>query len=263
MLASPPVETIRRPATSSSSGERGRPAVRSPSELSETRGNGGRKWLRWSLTSLAAVAVCAGAMERLYRRHLRAWVLTWGATAEEVAGRLPGDELLEPADIVSTRAIGIEAPPSAIWPWLVQMGPGRAGAYTYDWIENLFGLDMHSADQIVPEWQRLEAGDVLRSHEDRPGMRVEIIEPERILSSRSEAGDWVWTFALAPQDGSTRLVSRNRIAAAGAAAGQRLGMLVMEPGSLVMERKMLLGIKRRAERLAEELASELRRHESR
>ena len=122
---------------------------------------------------------------------------------------------------------------------------------------------MHSADEIVPEWQRLEAGDVLRSREDRPGMQVEIIEPERILSSRSEAGDWVWTFALAPQDGSTRLVSRNRIVTTGGSAGRRLGMLVMEPGSLVLERKMLLGIKRRAERLAVEQASELRRRESR
>jgi hypothetical protein len=93
--------------------------------------------------------------------------------------------LLDAADIVATRAIGIDAPGSAIWPWLVQMGPGRAGAYTYDWIENLFGLNMHSADRIVPEWQRLEVGDVLRSRDDRPGMRVEILEPESVLSNRS------------------------------------------------------------------------------
>jgi len=197
--------------------------------------------------SLGALATSAVATDRLYRRYLRDWVLTWGATDEEVARRLPGDELLESADIVATRAIGIEAPPSAIWPWLVQMGPGRAGAYTYDWIENVIGLDMHSADRIVPEWQHLEVGDVLRSEEGRPGMRVEILEPEHVLSNRSEAGDWVWTFALAPGDGSTRLISRNRIAMKGAAAAQHLGMLLMEPGSLVMERKMLLGIKERAE----------------
>lgn len=204
------------------------------------------------LIAVSALIASATAIELVYRRLLRDWVLTWGATAAEVARRLPGDELLEPADIVATRAIGIDAPPSAIWPWLVQMGPGRAGAYTYDWIENLFGLNMHSADRIVPEWQELEVGEVLRSREGRPGMRVEIFEPERVLSSRSEAGDWVWTFALEPQNGSTRLISRNRISITGAAAGQRLGMLVMEPGSLVMERKMLLGIKSRAERLAAE-----------
>jgi hypothetical protein len=202
------------------------------------------------------LAVIAGAVlggvvgERLYRRHLREWVLTWGATASEVERALPGDELLEAPDVLATRAVEIDAPPSAIWPWLVQMGPGRAGAYTYDWIENLFGLGMHSADTIVPEWQQLEVGDVLRPPRGAPGMRVEILEPERVLSNRSEAGDWVWTFFLEPRNGSTRLISRNRIAMKGATAGQRLGMLVMEPGSLIMERKMLLGIKERAERLA-------------
>jgi hypothetical protein len=200
------------------------------------------------LAGVGAVASVAAA-EAVYRRVLRGSVLTWGATEEEAARRLPGDELLEEADIVATRAIAIEAPPSAIWPWLVQMGPGRAGAYTYDWIENLFGLNMHSADRIYSEWLDLEVGDVLRGQEGKPGMRVEILEPERTLSNRSESGDWVWTFALEPENSSTRLISRNRIAMKGAAAGQRLGMLVMEPGSLVMERKMLLGIKSRAERL--------------
>lgn len=200
------------------------------------------------LVAVAGGAAATAAIDRLYRRYLRARVLSWGATAEEAAGPLPGDDLLESADIVATRAIRIDAPPAAIWPWLVQMGPGRGGAYTYDWIENLFGLNMHSADQIHAEWQNLKVGDVLRSREDRPGMRVEILDRERTLSNRSEAGDWVWTFVLVPENGSTRLISRNRIAMKGAAAGQRLGMLVMEPGSLVMERKMLLGIKRRAER---------------
>jgi hypothetical protein len=208
--------------------------------------------MRFALAALAASGVI---VDRLYRRYLREWVLTWGATPEEATAKLPGDELLDTADIVATRAIEIDAPPSAIWPWLVQMGPGRAGAYTYDWIENLFGLNMHSADRIHPEWQDLEVGDVIRSDPDKPGMRVQILEPERVLSNRSEAGDWVWTFALVPTKGSTRLISRNRIAMKGAAAGQRLGMLVMEPGSLVMERKMLLGIRERAERLAAERSS--------
>jgi hypothetical protein len=98
------------------------------------------------------------------------------------------------------------------------------------------------------EWQNLKVGEVLRSREEGRGIRVEILDSERVLSNRSEAGDWVWTFVLVREDGSTRLISRNRIAMRGSAAGQRLGMLVMEPGSLVMERKMLLGIKQRAER---------------
>jgi hypothetical protein len=206
--------------------------------------------LRRTLAAIVGALAAAVAAEQLYRRVLREWTLNWGATGEEAARVLPGDELLREADIVATRAITIGAPPAAIWPWLVQMGPGRAGAYTYDWIENLFGLDMHSADRIHPEWQELAVGDVLRSGEGKLGMRVEILEPERALVNRSETGDWVWAFVLVPDDGSTRLISRNRIAMKGAAAGQRLGMLVMEPGSLVMERKMLRGIKERAERAA-------------
>lgn len=219
---------------------------------------------RWGNAAFAAAGVLASALTlgTVYRRWLRERVLNWAASADEAMCRLPGDELLEEPDIVATRAISIDAPPSAVWPWLVQMGPGRAGAYTYDWIENLFGLNMHSADRIVPEWQRLEVGDVLRSREDRPGMRVEILKRERILSSRSEAGDWVWTFALVPENDSTRLISRNRIAIKGSSAGQRLAMLVMEPGSLVMERKMLLGIRQRAERLAAEQSSERPRNAS-
>lgn len=198
--------------------------------------------------ALVGALASAFAVKSVYRRVLRERVLNWGATEDEAARQLPGDELLEEADIVATRAITIDATAAEIWPWLVQTGPGRAGAYTYDWIENLFGLNMHSADRIVPEWQTLKVGDVLRSGPDRPGMRVEILEPERALCNRSEHGDWVWTFALVEENGSTRLLSRNRIAMRGSSAGQRLGMLMMEPGSLVMERKMLKGIKQRAEK---------------
>jgi hypothetical protein len=74
---------------------------------------------------------------------------------------------------------------------------------------------MHSADRIHAEWQTLKVGDVLRSREDRAGMRVEILEPERVLANRSEAGDWVWTFVLVSEGGATRLISRNRIAMRG------------------------------------------------
>jgi hypothetical protein len=194
-------------------------------------------------------AIAAGGLV-LYRRLLREPVLTWGATQDEAERTLPGDELLEQADIVSTRAIAIDAPAAAVWPWLVQMGPGRAGAYTYDWIENLLGLDMHSADTIVPELQHLEVGEVLPgTRGEGTGMRVERLEPEHVLATRSEDGRWVWSFVLAEDDGVTRLVSRNRISTGALSQGGKLGMAVMEPGSLVMERKMLLGIKQRAERL--------------
>jgi hypothetical protein len=157
------------------------------------------------------------------------------------------DELLEEADGIATRAISIEAPASAVWPWLAQIGPApRGGAYTYDWIENLLGLNMHSADRVLPEFQHPQAGDTIGYGGNR--MRLELVEPQRVLAWRSEDGSWVWTFVLSERDGRTRLISRNRFRLPTLVA--RLGMAPMEPASLVMERKMLLGIKDRAERLA-------------
>ncbi len=126
------------------------------------------------------------------------------------------------------------------------MGPGpRGGAYTYDWIENLLGLRFHSVDRVLPEFQHPRPGQMIGFGANR--MRIERVEPERVLALRSQDGNWVWTFVLDAKNGSTRLISRNRFRLSTATA--RLGMLVMEPGSLVMERKMLLGIKERAERL--------------
>jgi hypothetical protein len=191
----------------------------------------------------AAVLAALGA---LYARFLRAPILRWGATPREAAARLPGDELLEDADGVATRAIAVDAPAAAVWPWIAQMGPApRGGAYTYDWIENLAGLDMHSADSVLPQFQHPEVGDTIGYGSNR--MRVERVEPERVLSWRSEDGNWVWTFVLEESGGSTRLISRNRFRLP--TLGARLGMLPMEPASLLMERKMLRGIKERAERL--------------
>jgi hypothetical protein len=187
------------------------------------------------------------ALGFLYLRFLRKPILTWGATDEEADARLPGDELLEDADGVATRAVEIDAPPSAVWPWIAQMGPSpRGGAYTYDWIENLLGLGMHSVDRVLPEFQHPQVGDTLGYGSNR--MRVELVEPERALAWRSEDGNWVWTFVLEPREGSTRLISRNRFRLPTLAA--RLGMIPMEPASLLMERKMLRGIKQRGERLA-------------
>jgi hypothetical protein len=182
-----------------------------------------------------------------YWRGLRGRILTWGASEEEARARLPGDELLEDANGVATRAVAIEAPACAVWPWLVQMGPSpRAGAYTYDWIENLLGLNMHSADRVLLEFQDPQIGDTIGYGTNR--MRVELIDPEQAFAWRSEDGNWVWTFILREEHGVTRLMSRNRFRLPTLVA--RVGMLFMEAASLVMERRMLLGIKGRAERLS-------------
>jgi hypothetical protein len=190
-----------------------------------------------------------GLVALVYRALLRRPVLDWGATEAEAVARLPGDELLEDAAGVATRAITIDAPASAVWPWIAQMGPSpRGGAYTYDWIENLLGLKMHSADEVLAEFQRPEVGDELGYGANR--MRFERVEPERVLAMRTTDGNWAWSFVLAETDGRTRLISRNRFRLP--RLRDKLGMIPMEPGSLVMERKMLRGIKERAERLAAE-----------
>ena len=195
---------------------------------------------------MVRLALAAAALVALYLRYLRRPVLTWGARTE-ADERLPGDELLENADGVATRAIDVDAPPSAVWPWIAQMGPSpRGGAYTYDWIENLLGLDMHSADEVLPDFQHPAVGDMIGYGQNL--MRVERVEPEQVLAWRSEDGNWVWTFVLRPTSAGTRLVSRNRFRLPTLAA--RLGMVPMEPASLLMERKMLQGIKERAEVLA-------------
>jgi hypothetical protein len=194
-------------------------------------------------------AVAVAALAVVYTRLVRANVLNWGASDLEAVSLLPGDELLPDADGVATRAIDIAAPPSAVWPWIAQMGPApRGGAYTYDWIENRLGLSMHSVDRVLPEYQNPQVGDTIEYGRNR--MRMEVVVPERVLAWRSEDGNWVWTFVLHDNDGSTRLISRNRYRLP--SLGARIGMLPLEPASLVMEKKMLEGIKERAERLARE-----------
>ena len=195
---------------------------------------------------LTALALAAGSCG-LYLAMLRRPVLTWGATETEVKSRLPGDELLDPAGGVSTRAITINAPAAAVWPWLAQMGPSpRGGAYTYDWIENLLRLNMHSVDHVITEFQHPAVGDKIMLGANQ--MRMARVEPEHVLAWRSEDGNWVWTFVIEQQDERSRLISRNRYRLPTLTA--RMAMVPMEPASLVMEAKMLRGIKARAERLA-------------
>jgi len=128
------------------------------------------------------------------------------------------------------------------------MGPSpRGGAYTYDWIENLLGLKMHSADRVLPEFQHPQVGDGVGYGPNK--MSFKRVEPELVLAVQSADGNWVWTFVVEAQsDGTTRLISRNRFRLP--RLKDKIGMIPMEPASLVMERKMLQGIKQRAEKLA-------------
>jgi hypothetical protein len=191
--------------------------------------------------SLAAVGVIVGP--RLWRR-----MLDWGATAEEVHCALPGDELLPDADLVATRAISITASPVEVWPWLVQIGVGRAGTYAYDWLDRLFGLDVRSSCRIVPELQGLTVGDMIPVANDGTGLRVRAIERERVLATSTDDGTWAWTWILQPAGDATRLVSRTRMATSRQALPARVATrLLLVPASWVMERRMLLGLRDRAE----------------
>ena len=183
----------------------------------------------------------------IYLGVLRPWHMSWGATKAEASGTVAGDELMPGAGIVSTRVIEIEAPPSAVWPWLVQMGPGRGGAYTYDWIERRLGIDIHNVDRIVPEFQNLAVGDEI----EMPGyqMRVERLDGQHAMVVRSSNGAWLWAFELRRSDGHTRLISRNSFDTSKLRLQDWLAYPIIEPGSWVMERKMLRTIKRRAETL--------------
>lgn len=179
---------------------------------------------------------------------LRPWQLRWGTSDEEAAAPMPGDELIAQPTLVSTRAITIDASPEAVWPWLAQIGQDRGGFYSYDWIENLIGLDIHSSDRILQEHQRLRVGDRVALAPDGSGLDVELVEPGRSLVLREPSGGWTWAFTLTSSEGRTRLIARNRWTTAGGPLGFRLYMALIDPAAFVMERKMLLGIKERSER---------------
>jgi hypothetical protein len=172
-----------------------------------------------------------------------------GATEDEATAHLPGDDLLDNPDIVSTRAIGIDAPPGSIGPWLAQIGSGRGGLYTYDWIENLLGLHMHSIDVVLPQFPTW----VMPNSSERAGRRCEWLcaNPARrwcsVRTTATGSGRSCSSSPLRRLPGSS---SRNRTRTLGASCATRpLYRYLMEPGSLVMLRKMLLGVKQRAEDL--------------
>jgi len=183
---------------------------------------------------------------------MTAWYRYWGATDADIARAMPGDPEVAHPTYDSTLAVTIDAPPAAIWPWLVQIGYRRGGLYSYDWLDRLFGfLDAPSAELILPEFQTLTVGDVVPVGRGA-GFPVKALEPNRalVLAGASAGFHWVWQFGLYPVDERrTRLISRNR-ARTPRTLGWIFFMCVLEPAAFIMTRKMLLGLKRRAEALA-------------
>lgn len=203
-----------------------------------------------------AVATALVVAATVYWLVVRPWHRRWGATEREASDRLPGDDLVaEPAD-QQTRAISIDAPPSAVWPWLVQIGQGRGGFYSYDVLENLVGADIHNVDRIVPEFQDLAEGDTIRlapedyvvqSPDTAP--EVAVLEEERaiVLAPETDPPRWSWGFTLEPENGRTRFIVRSRGRKPEGLLSWVSNRFVLEPIHFVMERRMLFGVKERAE----------------
>lgn len=198
--------------------------------------------MRPGLKTAAAAAVVA--QFALYRH----WHLHWGATHDEVTAAMPGDGLVQNAQFRATRAITIEAPPSDVWPWLVQVGFSRAGFYSYDVLDN---LARPSAKQIIEQFQPVTVGDVAAPMAtpvtDETSFRVHEVQPERCLVWAKPGTSWAWT--LTPlAGGRTRLVTRLAVHYdLRHPATTWVPMLLMELGDFPMMRKMLLGLRERAE----------------
>lgn len=191
--------------------------------------------------ALCVTAIAVGA----YVRFGRPWQLTWGATPEEVARPLPGDDLVARPTFDATRAISIDAPPEQVWPWLVQVGVTRAGWYSYDLLDN---LGRPSAQRIIPELQHLAPGDVVpMSPDGTQGIEVLSLEAPTSMVWCSP-GETSWTWQLDPQpDGTTRLVTRIRSRMV-ARPSSIAFYVVVEVADIWMIRKMLLNVRDRAER---------------
>lgn len=210
-----------------------------------------RTWTR----ALAALTALAAAGAAVYVRFVLPWHARWGARDEEVRTPLPGDGIAPSPSMASTRAISIEAPPEAVWRWLVQIGQGRGGLFSYDWLENLVGSDIHTLREIRPELQQLAPGDEIRmGPEGYPFFRVVSVEPGQALVLQAAdpksgvAAPASWALVLLPEAGGhTRLVSRQRNQFAPTAANVVMWRVLTEPASFVMEHKMLRTLKALAE----------------
>lgn len=213
-----------------------------------------------AVRALVRGAVAVLAAKGIYVFLLRRRMLTWGATASEVSCPLPGDDLLPDVDLVATRAVGIRAPVDQVWPWLAQMGQGRGGLYSYDWLENLVGCQMASASDVVQQWQYPAVGDDFRLHPD-VALQVALVAPSRALVVRGAVSatgqaasdeaampyDFTWAFVLLPQPGEgARLVVRERYRYLSPWA--RPVVETVSVASFVMTERMLRGVRDRVER---------------
>lgn len=215
---------------------------------------------------LLAVTTASAAATAAYCTKIRPWMQHWGTSGDEGSRELPGDTLISEPVMNVTRAITIEATPAEIWPWLLQIGQDRGGFYSYDWLENLFKLDIHTLDEIRPELQGLQVNDFVPfAAQEGMGMMVAELEPERALvlfapdpryaealQQQADEPEFEmeasWAFVLEPlNERQTRLIVRFRVSTTACQAVSTAFTSLLEPAHFIMERKMLYGIKERAE----------------
>jgi hypothetical protein len=201
--------------------------------------------MRKTLWLTAVGAALAATYVRYFRpRHMRL-----GASDLEIDRPMAGDELVTNPNYITNRAITIDAPPSNVWPWIVQMGEQRGGFYSYDFIDRMLGMKVHSAHRVLPRFQHLEVGESL----DRQGnMVVRHVDHGRALvigpGKPDEAFDSTWAIAAYPEGkGQTRLVSRVRVRFDRSNLRALFMIAVLDLGQLIMERKWQREIKKHAE----------------
>ncbi len=191
----------------------------------------------------------------IYWFALRPWHSTWGATRHEIDAAFPGDTIAPVPSTEVTRAIAINAPPSTVWPWLAQIGQEKAGLYSYEWLENLIGCDIHNFYHIEPAWQDISVGDTVRmGPKGYPLFKVAEVIPNHalILQAADPATETLasasWAFILEEQsDGTTRLVVRSRNQYEPTVMNFVIWRVFTEPVQFIMEQKMLRTIKMLAE----------------
>ena len=212
----------------------------------------------------AIITVILAALLFTYLYVIRPWHLHWGATHLDRIAVLPGDALSPYASAVVTHAVNVDAPAEAVWRWIVQLGQDRGGFYSYNFLENLAGCDMHNTFRIVPEWQQRSIGDTVwfgspKRFRGQARMIAALVEPMRtlvlatpsdweLIRSGKEGLDTTWTFSLQRKGvNTTRVIARLRSAANVTLWNRIVNFIFWEPAHFVMERKMLSTIKKLAE----------------
>lgn len=195
---------------------------------------------------IVAAAIALGILI-MYFFLYRPWQVRWGATDEEVNRSMPGDDIVIDPSFNATRVVTVNAPPEAIWPWLVQIGCKRAGWYSYDWVDN---LGIPSAERVIPEFQKFEVGQFIPfSPNGKVGMYIIDFAELKWMLWGDKENDSSWCWGLYPIDSdNTRLVTRVRLRYRWLSP-TIIFSLLLDIGDIIMMRKCMLGIKLRAEKL--------------